>query len=260
MELKPSEQLISFHPLVEQTRRILEGQLPDQYSRVRAFTGEYFDIAVSKTSIVQAIDIINSLILRFQSLHWKIKPGYSNNPYRYSFAHIEIDEQEIPISIFQSAKIDYDAPIDKRGRQAYRHSPYLRVSVGRYTKKIFLETCDYLIESQIQDFIEAARIYADRSKHEQQEALKALKVKQEEQRLEEVQRVKIAHLNSASETWEKCTRLRNLLKVVAAQMDSGGVTSARLEAVKQWHQWASEYVESIDPIKQFIDWGECSPK
>lgn len=253
-------QSVPLHVLVEQTRQVLEKRSPDQYSRVGTQRESCFEVTVGKDSIPRALQILESLAKRVEALGWEIKPKQGDHSYEDGFAAIYIEGHAVALSVFESATIDFDAPTDEWDKQTFTLSGQLQLKLGRYHagpgKKIWIDTKNLLLETQLDSFIDAVRMAASHIKREWEENQKVLAAKFEKERILKVQTAKISHLNSVLETWEKCNRIRDLLKAVAAQMDSGGVVSERLAAMKEWYQWASSYIASIDPVNNLMDKAE----
>jgi hypothetical protein len=263
-----SDHLRNPHPLIHRTRDALaEAGSPDEHGLIGPLypvCEECIHLAVSQASVPRALRLMNSLLLALERRGHRVDVPARNaaGSYRHR-VHCVMLDQEFSFYLREKTRMVYlpqqagsRSLFDPRVRFEPKGELELRIPGGyRHTVGTWSDGKKTRLEDRLNDVVIAlvveiqhARRRREEAEREEQRRIVAERERQERERLEQLERARISHLETCAERWEKAARLRAFLAAVREEsMRRRGSTEASDE-LRSWLEWADTYVEALDPL------------
>lgn len=260
------------HPLIEQTRRVLKDEKPNDWGILRPNDKNILSVRVGPDSVPRALRIMNTLV--------KALEGRRASIYIGSFRHtgdpeteIHIDGEEIRIFLRERIFSEKKAPenLIKRflrrypkewGRYSYYPTGVLELYLDEYVdgkQKKWADTPKKKLEEKLGDFIIGLLdIVPDmrQQRLEREERERRWQEEKEERRRWEEEKERLRALEETAETWIRSEKLRSFVREVerrASQKELSGDSKDKLE---EWIKLATAHADSLDPLSKglpFVD-------
>jgi hypothetical protein len=247
------------HPLISQTKRIVEKEKPDERSLLRSTQKGILNVTVTRGSLHRALRIMQAIITAAESRGWSVKPKSEE-----AGCAIKIGDDELGITISERVsrfEIPPEKPTEGWYWKRYRYEP---------TGVLTLDITDYVatarrhawsdgkrrkLEEMLPEFIDGLVAAAEarrRWKLELEERDRRWKQEQlEQERLEErikAERRRRDELFLHLEWYDRSVARKNLIATFR-QHELPRAWSE--EARNRWVDWAGKMADMLNPFHNF---------
>ena len=256
MTIEVPSDLRGCHPLISQTRRVLEKQKPDERSLLQSIDKGILSIRVTRNSLQRALRIMEAIINVAESRGWTVKPRDEKGG-----GAIVIGEDDVGIQISEKInrfEIPPEKPTDGWYWKRYRYEA---------TGLLTLEITDYLgdsmrrswsdgkrqrLEDVLGEFVAAIAPAAEALRHRRLKwAERERQRKEEELQRQLLERRVIAErsrrdrLLEQSNWYQQAAALRTLINDFRGRELSPTWTE---ETRTRWINWAQKMADRLDPF------------
>lgn len=253
-----AETLHGAHPLVRQTRQVMEKNKPDDYGMLGwSWDRRCMNVRVSKTELRRALRIVDALLKALEVRGYSAEVSMEGPV----ATHILIGAEKVKVRLSEKAhrgERELTAEEKKKpphtisNRWVYSPSGRLTLEIDEYCdgfQKKWTDKARKPLEEQLNEVLaglilagEALRIRRIEREEEQRRQRE-----QERRRLEDQERCH--YLDQHREAWSQSQRLREFLVACEASLveRKGELKQDSPEA--KWLRWAQRYADRIDPLK-----------
>ncbi len=249
----------SFHPTVKKSIKNFKKATLDDRKVLIPGNDEHLDIRVTKKSLDRANSIMNTLLHMFDTLGWTFTIDTAHR----TIMSVNVNGINIFFYLMEWIKReDYQLTKAEQSRRDEGHFVYthkyslvatgelfLKVenTLNRLTKSSFKDSPKMKLEEQIIPFCSALlpisrSIMTKRAEDAEWNRVYGLERKREQDIRDAIEREEKSRqkLELDTENWHKAEKIRHFINAKALASDSN--------EIKQWVEWANQYVDSIDPI------------
>lgn len=256
-----SDNLLSSHPLVSKTRKLLERGKPDDYGRLMVPWNiedrQRLDFRVSKSALHRALRIVNALIKALEERGYPV--GVTEQGTRCL-----VHGEHVTFHIWEKVKRSEQQPTKEQREKPWTFNRWLHSPTGELTlvldvpwatRKNWTDRKGKPLEDQLNDvivgMIRAAEAIAATNRKWEEDRQRALEAEHRRQELEHQRRVEEERrneLDNMAALWMKSRNLKSFLEECKSALSASAEGSANKGQVK-WLEWASAYADLIDPLK-----------
>ena len=254
------------HPLVEQTRRVLESESPNDWGILRPTDKNILGIRVGPDSVPRALRIMNTLVKALEGRGASVSTGssrHSGDPETV----VKIDGEEIRIFLRERIFSEKKAP-EKLVTRFLRRYPN---TWGRYTnyptgvlelyldeyvngkQKKWADTPKKRLEEKLGDFIIGLldMVPDMRSQRlEREEDKRRWREEKERRRRWEEERERLRALEQMAEMWVRSEKLRAFIREVERRASKRELSDESRAKLEEWVKWAMKHADRLDPLSK----------
>ena len=266
------------HPLITQSRPLLENAETDDFGRLVSLQRKRLDIQVSKPCLRRALLLMNSLLLACESRGFQVQITKGSDG-QYS-TYVTVSGEDIGISLDEKLNKE-EAPPDDWTVSFYRDSGMdipksfrfvpsgilrLRITEGTCSRirKQWMDTPKQQVEECLNDFMvslfkvsndlrnqeeERKRREEERRKEEQIRADQWRK-EEEARRAREEEARKIENLKDMAQKWHESQLIQSFLDDVEKRARATCGEKYETSEVKEFVEWGRKVVADLDPVKE----------
>ena len=254
------------HPLVEETRRVLEKASSDTHGMLINYSVPHLDITVSPTSLRRALSFWSSLVQLCEGEGWKVTLEKDRQNERFSRTTAQVNGERLVLRLRETYGQQRFVPNAEQLREAkkrgYSHWPSLQFTpsgVFEFAAKgddagwdlVRVRDGATKIDESLAWLTPAFREAADKNRTVREERVREREEtrKQEERRLRAEERraaeqLRRSELILEAEHWHKSLRLRQYL----ARVRRTGKPLESGNPLTEWLEWAEEVAADLDPL------------
>jgi hypothetical protein len=251
-----AETLHGAHPLVRQTRQVLEKAKPDEYGRLWSWDRRCLNVRVSKVTLHRALRVMDALLKAL------LTRGYTAEVSKDGTAatHVLIGAEKIKVTLWERAKRaereltaeeKRKPPHEISNRWVYGPSGELTFEIDEYCGGCHTKWVDRArrpLEDQLNEVV-AGLILAGEALR-----LRRLEHEEEQRRQQELERRRAEdqerrhYLEQHHEAWLQSRRLREFLRACEESLVGRKGELALDSPEAKWLRWAHRYADRVDPL------------
>jgi hypothetical protein len=246
------------HPLVRQTRQVLEKAKPDEYGMVRtAWNHRCLNLRVSKAELHRTLRIMDALIKALEARGCSVEVAKEDSPVTL----VLIGEEKLKVRLTEKVnRTERELPVEEKrkpsnsisDRWLYTPSGKLSFEIDEYCygyRKKWVDKAQNPLEDQLNDVIAGLVTAAEA------ERLKRLEREEQQRRWKEEERRRMKAqellyvLERQIESWSKSRTIREFLRACESSSieRSGEIAPDTIDG--RWLRWAHGYADQLDPLK-----------
>lgn len=260
---KPKSQ----YELLTQTQELLESAKPDEYGRLRPSSAvEYFDIAVTISSLPRAIKLFQSLLTELEKRGYSLSITKNPQPYAYSrpwITKVNVSGYDVDIKLEEPTHRKRRELTKQEQKQSYLYGQYtyspsgklvllIDDSSGEATKK-WSDSKSARVEERISSFIETLEITASAGKIRDIESQKWHENYERARRAEMQEASRVQKLDSMLKSWKTSQDISNLAKHLQMGITNAKLPEEKEKPIHQWIRWMKQRSVALDPLEKIID-------
>ena len=253
-----AETLHNAHPLVRQTKQILEKSKPDDYGMLCwSWNQRCLNMRVSKAELHRALRIMDALLKALEARSYSAAVSKEGA----AATHILIGAEKVKVRLLEKThRGERELTAEEKrnpahaisNRWVYSPSGKLTFEIDEYCdgcQKQWIDKSQKPLENQLNEVLggliltgEALRL--KRIKHEEEQRRQR---EQERRRIEDQERR--YYLDQHHEAWSQSQGLREFLRACETSIVEGKGELEPDSAEAKWLRWAYRYADRIDPLK-----------
>jgi hypothetical protein len=252
-----AETLHSPHPLVRQTKQILEKGRPDDYGMLRwSWSQRCLNVRVSKTELHRALRIMDSLLKALEARGYSVEVSKEDAAATYILLAAEklkvhlsekANRNERELTAAEKSKPSYQQP----NRWVYSPSGRLTFEIDEYCggcQKKWVDKAQKPLEDQLNEVLAGLIITAEAIRLQRIEREEQLRRRKEEERRRAEEQERRHHLERHIESWSQSQRVREFIRACEETLIERKGEIEPDSAEGKWLRRARQYADRIDPL------------
>jgi hypothetical protein len=255
-----SDNLLSSHPLVSKTRKLLERGKPDDYARLmipwNITDRQRLNLRVSKSALHRALRIANALIKALEGRGYPVEVTEEGT-------RCLINGEQVTFHVWEKVKRSEQQPTKEQRERPWTFNRWVYTPTGELTfvldvpwaaRKNWTDRKGKPLEDQLNavvvGMIRAAEVIAATNRKWEEDRQRALEAERRRQEIELQRRIEEERrneLDSMAAAWVKSQKLRSFLLECESSLSAPGTHSSD-DAHSRWLRWAVAYADSLDPF------------
>lgn len=258
------------HPLVEKTAEALAKAKPDEKGLLEPRAKRNLAIHVSPESLDRALASLNQILLALEALGHTVNLNADKIP----TTRISLLGEELGVSLEEkvSTTPHVETEADRRRKDRWNIPRYDYTPTGKLIYRIEgnlprgtrltwsdgkIQRVENLTSKIIYGIYDAAEAQTQKRLDDE---LRAREREEEHKRWEEARRQRAIlaqrekHLDKMATQWATAEKMRAFLDEVVSNKDTLSDLAIGELDVEEWLEWAHQYVDAIDPVKNTVYW------
>lgn len=260
IKIKVPQRLHNPHFLVSNTKKALQNDEPDHYSRVRSGGKNKLDVYIGPDSINRAMRILNALIKGVNKL------GYEIKTYEDDRIYVMIDDEKVQFCMREKGRrikhIKTEKEMNSYWTPEWDYIPTgaLRLEIHSFGTALWTDKKTKTLEGQLDDFVKGLIKSAQLQKEwkiqkERQRILdeKRRKLRYQEQTQEELEAKELEKLIEQSENFSKSLKIYEFIDLVKEEAGKSVSNEEDKLKLKGWIIWATQQADRLNLVNQAVD-------
>lgn len=251
------EKLVRPHPLVEQTRAVLQRAKADDRGILFAWPKHHLDIRVTRASLDRALRIMDTLVraLEARGCTVSVRSGQETGTV------VKVGDEEIPIRLDErTRRVEQPRKPGDWLAKRYEFLPTgkLAIQVEKYVSGSFQQTWtdgkEQQLEQRLNGIVESVFVAAEEEKVRRLERERrelewkaTEKQREEARRREALERALVQDLEKRVGAWQTSARLRAFAAAVEERVLLDG-DEPEVQRLGLWLTWVRTYADRLDPV------------